>query len=346
MIEWLLYLEIRARGRCLVVCKNWYKNGSKARFWHEIKAQNIFAAYGKEEGKRRLRSILKKSSEKNSRWSELKIINFECCKHITDVELDLIQSKIISLNLNAAHGISSKSIELFLQSRPYLKLQELQLFWHPRLEDAVLQALATTDSRNTLTSINLSGCQNISDLGLNLMCRACRSITKINITRCPKLTDGTLKIIAQTNGHHLQDLIAYANSNFTDVGYGELANVNLTKLQNFDSCGARFFTSHALTALVRKAGLSLLSLNLSWCVSIDDQGGIAIAHHCSSLQLLSFHGNQFISDRTIEALAQSSCAITLNTLDLSGCSRVSDYRRNTTRLPSLFPHVSSWTVHR
>ena len=327
----LLYVGFPSRARALRVCKSWRKEGSRPALWTAFDARLVF----RNNGLAKLHEILT-----SPRFAQLEDVNFECCQDIGDAEVELLlplAKTLTSLNFNALHKVSPAVVQALVKKCD--KLKSLSLYWHPHLGDDVLKAA----SRETLTELNVSGCQQLTDAGIAAL-KDCRNLKFLDITRCPKLTDEALKSLA---GIQLTHLIAYADSNLTDLGFASLANSrSLTNLVSLDTCGARHLTSFAVAAVVRQAGNSLTSLNLSWCVAITDDAAVAIANHCHVLTLLSFHGIVNITDVAIKALASSPSATTLTTFDINGCKFVSDYRRTSNRLPTLFPNVSVWTVHR
>jgi hypothetical protein len=72
-------------------------------------------------------------------------------------------------------------------------------------------------------------------------------------------------------------------------------------------------------------GCKLLeSLNLTWCVNVDDEALFAIAENCLKLNLLSVFGLKGVSDAMLDALAMPGrCSATLQTLDVHACPNVS-----------------------
>lgn len=72
-------------------------------------------------------------------------------------------------------------------------------------------------------------------------------------------------------------------------------------------------------------GCKLLeSLNLTWCVNVDDAAMFVIAENCTNLTLLSVFGLKGVSDAMLDALAApGTCGQKLTTLDVHGCPNVS-----------------------
>lgn len=335
-------LTIRERGRVVCVCRGWRTEAENPSHWPVLDCRAVMAAsVDAEAGRATLRRLLR-----SPRFSSLEAINLECCKPVGDAELELLHDTAATLqrvNLNALHSASPEAITALVGR--CVKCISLELYWHPRLTDAVLVACSNAMG-STLRDLNLAGCGTITDAGITRLMSKCTHIEKLNITRCPKLTDEALQRIAEAVGKNIKDLIAYADSAFSDVGYGHLANSGLPRLERLDTCGARLLTSAALATLVRRCGTTLSYLNCSWCVALDDRAGLAVAKACRVLKLLSFHGIMGITDLSINALAESPVATTLTTLDINGCARVTDFRRDTPRISKMFPFVTTWIHHR
>lgn len=314
----LSYLSVGDLGHALAVSRMWRTEAERPGLWKSLDA--------------RAAPVLERLLEL-PRFAQLEELNLECCRDVLDHELRNVPGTLTRLNLNAVHSISPASIlELVAKCHG---LRELELYWQPEITDSVLRAT----SRH-LTSLNVAGCKKITDRGIFALSK----LTYLDVTRCPRLTDASLRHIAD---FPLKTLILYADSNFSDAGFGALANGRAaTKLEKLDVCGARFLTSAGLAALTRRLGGTLTYLNCTWCVSLGDDAVLALASVCSVLSLLSLHGIINITDKAVDALAASRCATTLTTFDINGCAKVTDYRRNTSRLFEMFPNVRVWSYHR
>ena len=97
----------------------------------------------------------------------------------------------------------------------------------------------------------------------------------------------------------------------------------------------------AIVALA--AGGCLQHVNLTWCVQLTDVAVITLAMSSPHLQLLSVHGIRGITDAAIDALAQHNSA-TLHTLDITGCTGVSNNTRQ--QLHQAFPNVRCFLWHK
>ncbi|KAE8125304.1 hypothetical protein FH972_020128 [Carpinus fangiana] len=258
----------------------------------------------------------------------------------------------------------------------YHHVKEIKLEFAQDIEDKHLELLKVKclDSLQNLESLNLNGCQKISDKGIEAITSACpilkvfaiywnvsllpklpRSIVKylltlcppleakgmhlesLNLTRCIKLTDhGLLQILLKCS--FLQSLNVYALSGFTDEAYKRISL--LSHLKFLDLCGAQNLSDEGLSCIAKCT--KLVSLNFTWCVRITDAGVIAIAQGCTSLEFLSLFGIIGVTDKCLEVLSRS-CSNTITTLDVNGCIGIK--RRSRDELLHLFPYLKCFKVH-
>jgi len=203
---------------------------------------------------------------------------------------------------------------------------------------------------HTLTSLNLSGCYNLTDVGLGSMLHQdMPSLTNINLSLCKEVTDKSLGRIGShcknleilelggctgvTNSgllHVAQGLIKMKHLNLrscwqlSDAGVSHLAsqvgthagprlleNLNLQDCQKLSDISLRYISQ----------GLHIQTLNLSFCANISDSGMKSLAR-ISSLKSLNLRSCDNISDIGVGYLAEG--CVGLQSLDVSFCERVSD----------------------
>ncbi|CAL5420969.1 unnamed protein product [Camellia sinensis] len=237
-----------------------------------------------------------------SRNNHVKQINLEFAQDIEDKHLDILGSKVRdslqnleSLNLNGCQKISDKGIEAI--TTVCFNLKVFSIYWNVRVSDIGIKHLVKNCKR--IVNLNLSGCKNITDKSLQLLADNYQYLESLNLTRCIKITDGGLcQILLKCSA--IQSLNLYALSSFTDEAYKKISI--LANLRFLDLCGSQ----------------NLASLNLTWCVRVTDEGVIAIAQGCISLEFLSLFGIIGVTDKCLEALSRF-CSNTLTTLDVNGC---------------------------
>ncbi|KAI8558874.1 hypothetical protein RHMOL_Rhmol04G0130100 [Rhododendron molle] len=250
------------------------------------------------------------------RYKHVKQISLEFAQDIEDKHFDIIKSKcsdslqnLESLNLNGCQKISDRGVEAITSICPNLKV--FSIYWNVRVTDTGIEHLVK--NCKNIVDLNLSGCKNISDKSLQLIADNYQHLKCLNLTRCIKLTDGGLcKIFVKCSSLHSLNL--YAVSSFTDEAYKKISL--LTELKFLDLCGAQNLTDHGLSCIAKCN--NLVSLNLTWCVRVTDEGVIPLAEGCTSLEFLSLFGIVGVTDKCLEALSKF-CSNTITTLDVNGC---------------------------
>ncbi|KAK8947315.1 F-box protein [Platanthera zijinensis] len=274
------------------------------------------------------------------RYQYIERLNLEFARDIDDEHLLLIKSKVMKhlryleyLNLNGCQKISDRGIEAITISCP--KLRIFSIYWNVRVSNLSIKYLVK--HCKYIYDLNLSGCKSISDQSMCDIGDNYKELEQLNITRCIKITDDglqhvLLKCIA------LRGLNLYALSSLTDRTYEKIGF--LAQLEFLDLCGAQNLSDHGLSCIADCR--NLVSLNLTWCVRVTDEGVIRIAEGCRSLEFLSLFGIVGVTDRCLEVLSPC-CSSTLTTLDVNGCIGIK--RRSRHDLLRLFPYLRCFKVH-
>ena len=203
-----------------------------------------------------------------------------------------------------------------------------------------------------LISLNLSGCFNVTDVGLShAFCAPCTSLTKLNLALCKQITDSALERISQMVPN-LEELELGGCTNITDDGLAmiawglrklkkldlrsccEISNQGMASLggQDSSSNGGTVALEHLVLQDCQKLydealsfisqGLpSLKSLNLSFCGNITDSGLKHLARK-PNLRELNLRSCDNISDTGVAYLAEGGARIT--SLDVSFCDKIGD----------------------
>ncbi|KAL0112885.1 hypothetical protein PUN28_012262 [Cardiocondyla obscurior] len=203
-----------------------------------------------------------------------------------------------------------------------------------------------------LEALNLSGCYNITDIGItNAFSQEYPSLTELNLSLCKQVTDASLSRIAQylKNLEHLELggccnitntgllLIAWGLKKLkrldlrscwhvSDIGIAHLAGLNRETadgnlaLEHLSLQDCQRLSDEALRHV--SLGLTTLkSINLSFCVCITDSGVKHLAR-MSSLRELNLRSCDNISDIGMAYLAEGGSRIT--SLDVSFCDKIGD----------------------
>ena len=288
----------------------------------ELDARPLYSRLGAAKANFHLPQILEKY--------RLVSLNLEFCRaaSLLDAVADTQHATLKHLNLNGVPDADPATVARLLGSCS--RLEVVGLFRHVRLGDDALAALP-----GTLRELSVSGCSLLTDAGIKALVEHAPQLHFLDVTRCPELTDASLMTLASLQ---LTGLVCYANAGLSM--YGRLRAFDLRRL---DCTGSRGVDGQAIAKIARAAAARLEILNLSWCVAVDDEAPLALGECCPNLTWLSLHGNRNVTDTGIDALSRG--CLKLTSLDVSGCSQVTDYLRREGLLVGKFPHVVKWRLH-
>ena len=288
----------------------------------ELDARPLYAKLGAAKATALLPQLLEKH--------RLVSLNLEFCRaaSLLDAVAETQHAALKHLNLNGVPDADPATVARLLGRCG--RLEVVGLFRHVRLRDDALTALPST-----LQELSVSGCSLISDAGVKALVEHAPHLHFLDVTRCPQLTDASLMTLASLK---LTGLVCYANAGLS--AYGRLRAFDLRRL---DCTGSRGVSGAAIAKIARAAAARLEILNLSWCVAVDDDAPLALGECCPNLTWLSLHGNRHVTDTGIDALSRG--CLKLTSLDVSGCSQVTDYLRREGLLVGKFPRVVKWRLH-
>ncbi|KAG0479268.1 hypothetical protein HPP92_010126 [Vanilla planifolia] len=143
-----------------------------------------------------------------------------------------------------------------------------------------------------LESLNLNGCQKISDIGIEAITSACPKLRVFSIYWNVKVTDMSLQYLVE-NCKHVVDL-------------------NLSGCKNI---------SNQSMQLIGDNFKELEELNITRCIKVTDIGLEHVLRNCSLLRSLNLYALSSLTDRAYEMI---SCLSNLRFLDLCGAQNLSD----------------------
>ena len=173
-----------------------------------------------------------------------------------------------------------------------------------------------------LEHLILSGCHQITNVGLRSISLACANITALDFNNCNLLDDIGLTVLA-TGAWKLQRLYLQHCTGLTDTGVGKVAKMghHLVELDLFGCTNVGEFGDHALKEIGAFCG-NLKQLNLGGCKRVEDPGLRAVALGCTNLEVLKLAGCDLVTFKSLKAICQHSRALT--TLHLIGCKKLTD----------------------
>ncbi|GMP87083.1 hypothetical protein CsSME_00039614 [Camellia sinensis var. sinensis] len=176
----------------------------------------------------------------------------------------------------------------------YNHVKQINLEFAQDIEDKHLDILGSkcSDSLQNLESLNLNGCQKISDKGIEAITTVCFNLKVFSI---------------------------YWNVRVSDIGIKHLVK-NCKRIVNLNLSGCKNITDKSLQLLADNYQY-LESLNLTRCIKITDGGLCQILLKCSSLQSLNLYA---LSSFTDEAYKKISILANLRFLDLCGSQNLTN----------------------
>ncbi|XP_014214322.1 F-box/LRR-repeat protein 14-like [Copidosoma floridanum] len=204
------------------------------------------------------------------------------------------------------------------------KLQSLNLSGCYNMSDTGLNN-ALGQSYPALTELNLSLCKNITDASLGKIANALRNLERLELGGCSNITNMGLHVISwglkklrrldlRSCWHVSDQGIAFlAGTAADDCGTPRLEHLGLQDCQRLSDEGLR----HLATGL----GDTLRSINLSFCVLITDAGMKHVAK-IGSLRELDLRSCDSISEIGMAYLAEGGSRV--SSLDVSFCDKIGD----------------------
>ncbi|WMV42171.1 hypothetical protein MTR67_035556 [Solanum verrucosum] len=158
--------------------------------------------------------------------------------------------------------------------------------------DQFVSELLTARGQN-IKELDISRCPNLTDQSLKFIGDACANLHSLNISELNELTDVGLQFLA--NGCRSIRKLIFCRNNFSDEGIAAFLEASGACLEelSLNNC-SKVSTSTALS--LAKLSRKLLHLDLSWCRRISDNELGLIVDSCLSLKLLKLFGCSQITD--------------------------------------------------
>eukprot|EP01041_Mallomonas_annulata_P011317 gene11317-23679_t len=224
---------------------------------------------------------------------------------------------LVTINFGTYGGISGEGMEWISKRCPNLTNLKAAKSTALRILDNTL--LVVSERCPGLTSLDLSSCFKITDIGIGYIVSNCTDMREMTLADCYNITDVGVNYIAECC-EDLEFLDLSSCSDVTDISLVKIAK-NCPLLVELNVQGCHRITDKSLIALGQYCH-RLQILNLQGCVKITSVSIQKIAIGCPNLQSLILSGCQ-ITDKAVIALSNSSNNI--HTLDLASCKLLSDF---------------------
>ena len=154
-----------------------------------------------------------------------------------------------------------------------------------------------------LKSIDLSYCQNISDIGISALAEGCHDLTSVAFDDCQSLSDICVTALA-VGCHDLTSISLRYCKNVSDIGLTALAE-GCPHLTSIDLSNCARISDIGLTALAEGCP-HLTSINLSCCKNVSNIGISALAEGCHDLTSIRLYGCRGLSKSFIITLRENN----------------------------------------
>ncbi|KAH3830064.1 uncharacterized protein LOC127876598 isoform X2 [Dreissena polymorpha] len=204
-------------------------------------------------------------------WFKRVLCHLDKLRTVELVECTMLQSagvaalgrcctQLQSVNLRGVVFITDSALVPYLTQR---NLSRLLIAESQNISDRIL-GLISCRLADTLTHLDLSWCEDISEKGINNICMKCSNLKCLYLKKCP-ISDSTLQLLAE-NARDIEELSVEVSDlkedMLTDSGLIVLSE-NLTKLRILD---------------------------ISWNLSVTDLGLYAILKNCALLEEANLRG--------------------------------------------------------
>ncbi|XP_050365694.1 uncharacterized protein LOC126784258 [Argentina anserina] len=184
------------------------------------------------------------------------------------------------------------------------------------ISDNCLKLLAHGKCSETLESLVLAGCADISDNGLRLLAnisddglrllangRGLKTLKTLGLSGCSKISDDGLRWLA--HGSFSKTLKTLELADCTEITESGLSHLqNMTCLEELDLNSTEVDDDGVIAAV--SGNQSIKKLNLSWLYELSDQTLFFVADNCPKLEFLDISGAD-VTGAGIRALSGHKC---------------------------------------
>ena len=217
------------------------------------------------------------------------------------------------------------SLDASSESTDMTRTVSLDLSNSPKLTDAdladeAIKAVGASSSCASLTSLDVSGCGNLTDEAIKAIALEGAALTSVNVSGCRNLTDEAVKAIASCSRGGLRSLnVSCCGKLLTDESIKAVA-VSCPSLTSLNVADCKFLTDESIKAIATGC-TSLTHLDVSRCKNLTDESIKALAAGCTSLTYLNVRNCEKLTDEAMKAVATLA---ELDTLRIYGCRKLTD----------------------
>lgn len=327
------YVDVKTKGRCARVCKTWRDAVYRKSVWRKVEARIHIGKANPylypslvQRGITRVQvlSLRKSLRELINGIPNLESLNLSGCYNLTDAALDGAFNKDVpclkALNLSLCKEISDNSIGRI--ATHCKNLEVLDLGGCAKITNTGL--LLISWGLRHIRKLNLRSCRLISDIGIGHLagiddeaCQASSNLEEIILQDCQKLTDESLRHIADGLARVQRINLSFCVS-VTDTGLKSLSRLSSLEGLNLRSCDN---VSDIGIGFLAEDAQALKCLDVSFCTNVTDAAMKHIAVGMTGLQSLSMT-TCTISDSGLKRLSEALKS--LEDLNIGQCVALTD----------------------
>ncbi len=237
-------------------------------------------------------------------------------------ELCTVQSDMLKLNLEYCDMISD--VGLWAIARHCRKLEHLVLTRCDQITNVGLRSLSLSCSN--MTTLDFNDCHLLDDIALTVIATGAWKLQHLLLQNCVSITDNGVGRVAKA-GATLKTLDLYGCTNVGEFGDRAIKEIGAFcgSLQYLDLGGCRRVEDGGLRALAVGCP-HIETLKLGGCKILTKDSLKALSRHSREMKDLLLGGCEKFCDADFEQYLNPQCVFssTLTSLDLSGCSRITD----------------------
>lgn len=172
-----------------------------------------------------------------------------------------------------------------------------------------------------LTSLNLRGCLQLSNIGIVLLSHHQKSLTQLDVSMCPRITDSSLLAVC-TGLSNLQSLSVQSCRAISDYGISCLYKLEKLRYLNISKCDL-ILGDGIIKGICNKINPRLRELHMGHLGNITDNVVICLSESLPNLTILDL-GFCFdaVTDKAVQSILKNNS--NLQTLILNQCHKLTD----------------------
>lgn len=249
-------------------------------------------------------------------FGKLQVISLEGLVNVSDEGLLPIAEKCVNLqqvNVSKCPNVSHEALVKIARNNPFLNTLGLS---GTRVGDEafslICSAMQDSGCGKCMTSMDISHCKELTDLGVNCMAEVCSGLLKLNMSGLCRVSDVGVRAVC---------------ANCWNLQYLNVEDIFLMRDDAFWFSA----TYDGRRAANENMLVSLQTINMTDCSNLTDKGMEGLAERCRKIDVLILRGCDKLTDLSLRHLSDSAICTaastpmcdTIHTLDLSYCTGIS-----------------------